>query len=247
MVDTRSSTRQCKTLLGVNEIVQTNPDKLRLQDQENPLSALCRLGEVIRGRSAVESKGCSSNMISRYELVDDESKESEDFEGDFVFVDMSESDSLASVEVESVVSEDEPGSKSLSETNKRRYYMDTSTCEDGDSVASVEIGCEDAPVGKSEAETAHRRNSDSDSLASVEIEVESSRDNSEFGSPSKTGKRPHDIETPKNTECESQRSRLDQGSRWAHLRHQMLEGGFILVKRCYIMSPTSTTCTKVTL
>ena len=125
--------------------------------------------------------------------------------------------------------------------------MDTSTCEDGDSVASVEIGCEDAPVGKSEAETAHRRNSDSDSLASVEIEVESSRDNSEFGSPSKTGKRPHDIETPKNTECESQRSRLDQGSRWAHLRHQMLEGGFILVKRCYIMSPTSTTCTKVTL
>ena len=36
--------------------------------------------------------------------------------------------------------------------------MDTSTCEDGDSLASVEIGCEDAPVGKSEAETAHRRN-----------------------------------------------------------------------------------------
>ena len=94
---------------------------------------------MIRGRSAVESKGCSSNMISRYELVDDESKESEDFEGDFVFVDMSESDSLASVEVESVVSEDEPGSKSLSETNKRRDYMDTSTCEDGDSLARVEI------------------------------------------------------------------------------------------------------------
>ena len=102
-------------------------------------------------------------------------------------------------------------------------------------------------LGKSEAETAHRRKSDSDSLASVEIEMESSRDNSEFGSPSKTGKRPHDIETPKNTECESQRSRLDQGSRWAHLRHQMLEGGFILVKRCYIMSPTFTTCRKVTL
>ena len=56
------------------------------------------------------------------------------------------------------------------------------------------------------------RNSDSDSLASVEIEVESSRDNSEFGSPSKTGKRPHDIETPKNTECESL-SKIKVGSR----------------------------------
>ena len=34
MVDTRSSTRRCTTLLGVNEVAQSNSDKPRLQDQE---------------------------------------------------------------------------------------------------------------------------------------------------------------------------------------------------------------------
>ena len=45
--------------------------------------------------------------------------------------------------------------------------------------------------------TAHRRNSDSDSLASVEIEMESSTNSSEVWSPSKTRKRSHSIETLK--------------------------------------------------
>ena len=243
MVDTRSSTRQCTTFLGVNEVAQSNSAKPGLEDQETPLSEGNRLGEVIRGRSAVELKGCSSNMISHFELVEDESKESGDFEGDFVFEDMRDSDSLASVEIELVGSEDvtqsrssfetdkkrnymdtskcedddslasveielvgsedEPGSKSWSETDKKRDDKDTSTCEDGDSLASVEIGCEDAPVGKSSSETDPRRNSDSDSLASVEIEMESSTHSSEVGSPSKTRKRSHSIETLKNDISES--------------------------------------------
>ena len=57
MVDTRSSTRLCTTLLGLNEVGQSNSDKPTLPDQETPLSAGSRLGDVIRGRSAVESKG----------------------------------------------------------------------------------------------------------------------------------------------------------------------------------------------
>ena len=213
MVDTRSSTRQCTTILDVNEVAQTSSDKPRLQDQETPLSEGNRLGEVIRGRSAVELKGCSSNMISRFELVEDESKESEDFEGDFVFEDMSDSDSLASVEIELVGSEDATGNKSSSETDKKRNDVDTSKCEDGDSLASVEIelvGSEDEPGSKSRSETDKKRDDkdtstckDGDSLASVEIEMESSTDSSEVGSPSKTGKRSPSIETSKNDESES--------------------------------------------
>ena len=57
MVETRSSTRLCTTLLGLNEVGQSNSDKPTLPDQETPLSAGSRLGDVIRGRSAVESKG----------------------------------------------------------------------------------------------------------------------------------------------------------------------------------------------
>ena len=92
MVDTRSSTKRCSTLLGVNEVVQSS------------------------------------------------SEESGDFEGDFVFEDMSDSDSLASVEIELVGSEDATGSKSSSETDKKRNDMaDTSKGEDGDSLASVEM------------------------------------------------------------------------------------------------------------
>ena len=206
MVDTRSSTRQFTT-------AQSNTDKPRLEDQETPLSEGNRLGEVIRGRSAVQPKGCSSNMISHFELVEDESKESEDFEGDFVFEDMSDSDSLASVEIELVGSEDVTQSKSSFETDKKRKDMDTSKCEDDDSLASVEIelvGSEDEPGSKSSSETDKKRDDkdtstceDGDSLASVEIEMESSTDSSEVGSPSKTGKRSPSIETPKNDESES--------------------------------------------
>ena len=213
MVDTRSSTRRCTTLLGVNEVAQSNTDKPRLEDQETPLSEGNRLGEVIRGRSAVQTKGCSSNMISHFELVEDESKESEDFEGDFVFEDMSDSDSLASVEIELVGSEDVTQSKSSFETDKKRNDKDTSKCEDDDSLASVEIelvGSEDEPGSKSWSETDKKRDDkdtstceDGDSLASVEIEMESSTDSSEVGSPSKTGKRSPSIETSKNDESES--------------------------------------------
>ena len=144
---------------------------------------------------------------------DHESKESEDFEGDFVFEDMSDSDSLASVEIELVGSEDVTQSKSSFESDKKRNDMDTSKCEDDDSLASVEIelvGSEDEPGSKSWSETDKKRDDkdtstckDGDSLASVEIEMESSTDSSEVGSPSKTGKRSPSIETSKNDESES--------------------------------------------